>query len=905
MKVPISWLKDFVDITMPVAELAERLTLAGLEVGSIRYVGVDGADLVWEREKLVLGHILKVEQHPNADRLVLATVDIGAAEPETVVTGASNLFEFVGQGDISRLNLKSPFVLEGATVYDGHTSEPGAKMVLKGRQIRGIMNRHMLCSEKELGLSDEHEGIILAPDEPAAPGTPLVDLWGDVVLDIDITPNLSRCASIMGVAREVAALTGQQLRYPELYEFPAKPPVSRPAQPVRMPKTGELTLGRAETLALPPLSNVLTIETTEPELNPRFVAILIEGIEIKPSPYWMQRRLRLAGMRPINNIVDVSNYVMLEVGQPNHAFDWDVLRRRAEEYNSAKSGGTEGGVKIITRLAQPGETVLTLDGKTHPMPEYSILVTDPKSNLSIGGVMGGQESEVSDASQNILLEAAAWNFINIRRTSQALNIHSEAGYRFSRGVHPALALVGALRAAKLMVELAGGAISRDVLDYYPNPPEPVTIELPQAEVTRLLGIELELAEIKRILEALEFQVEEIQPSSTPSSLIPQPSSLRVTVPDHRLDISAEPATGQADLVEEIARIYGYDRLPVSEMNDELPPQRNNVALEREEQVRDLLVQTGLQEIITYRLTTPQAEGRLLGREYVAQANYVTLANPTTPERVVMRHSLLNSVLEIAAQNSRYRDRVQLFEVGHIYLPPPDSPPLEGEGRGGVNEAAILPLEPRRLALVMSGPREEGSWLPADANPVDFFDLKGVIEALLAGLHLANATFEPARHHAFHPGRVATLAVNGHPVGLFGQLHPLVVAAYEFKIEAEWPVVAADLDLDLLLEQVPELHVVRGVPRFPPVQQDIAVVVAEEIPAERVQSLILETGRPLLAGVRLFDVYRGEQIGPGKKSLAYSLTFQSEKATLTDQVVARQQQNIVKRLERELGAELRS
>ncbi len=903
MKVPISWLKDFVDITMPVAELAERLTLAGLEVGSIRYVGVEGADLVWEREKLVLGHILKVEQHPNADRLVLATVDIGAAEPETVVTGASNLFKFVGQGDISHLNLKSPFVLEGATVYDGHASEPGAKMVLKGRQIRGIMNRHMLCSEKELGLSDEHEGIILAPDEPAAPGTPLVDLWGDVVLDIDITPNLSRCASILGVAREVAALTGQQLRYPELYQFPIRPPVSRPAQPVRMPKAGELTLGRAETLALPPLSDVLTIETTEPELNPRFVAILIEGIAIKPSPYWMQRRLRLAGMRPINNIVDVSNYVMLEVGQPNHAFDWDVLRRRAEEYNSAKSGGTEGGVKIITRLAQPGETVLTLDGKTHPMPEYSILVTDPKSNLSIGGIMGGQESEVSDDSQNILLEAAAWNFINIRRTSQALNIHSEAGYRFSRGVHPALALVGALRAAKLMAELARGAISRDVLDYYPNPPEPVTIELSQAEVTRLLGIELELAEIKRILDSLEFKVEEVQPSS-----------LRVTVPDHRLDISAEPATGQADLVEEIARIYGYDRLPVSEMNDELPPQRNNVALEREEQVRDLLVQTGLQEIITYRLTTPQAEARLLGRDYAGQAGYVTLANPTTPERVVMRHSLLNSVLEIAAQNSRYRDRVQLFEVGQIYLPPPDSPPLqghplnspplEGGGRGGVKEAAILPLEPRRLAMVMSGPREEISWLPADANPVDFFDLKGVIEALLAGLHLANAAFEPAQHHAFHPGRVATLVVNGQPVGLFGQLHPLVVAAYEFQIEAEWPVVAADLDLDLLLEQVPELHVVRGVPRFPPVQQDIAVVVAEHIPAERVQSLILETGRPLLTGVRLFDVYRGQQIGAGKKSLAYSLTFQSDKATLTDQVVARQQQNIVKRLERELGAELR-
>ncbi len=858
MKVPITWLKDYVDITMPIEELAERLTLAGLEVGSIQYVGLAGANLVWEREKLVIGHILRVEQHPNADRLVLATVDIGAAEPETVVTGAPNLFEFVGNGDISHLRLKSPFVMEGATVYDGHADEPGAKMKLKGRKIRGIMNRHMLCSEKELGLSDEHEGIILAPDEPAAPGTPLVDVWGDAVLDIDLTPNLSRCASIIGVAREVAALTGQRVRYPD---------TTLPA-PSAKEMYGD---------------DWLVLETTEPELNPRFVAVLIEGIEIKPSPYWMQRRLRLAGMRPISNIVDVSNYVMLEVGQPNHAFDWDVLRRRAEEYNSSPEGG-RGPVKIITRLAEPGETVLTLDGKTHHVPEYSILVTDPKGNLSIGGVMGGEESEVGDTSQNILLEAAAWNFINIRRTSQALNIYSEAGYRFSRGVHPAQAMVGALRGAKLMAELAGGTIAAKVMDYYPNPAEVITIDLPQAEMTRLLGIELELAEIKRILEGLEFQVDDIQPSA-----------LRVTVPDHRLDISAEPTTGCADLVEEIARIYGYDRVPVTEMEDELPPQRNNPALDREERTRNLLVQLGLQEIITYRLTTPEAEARLLGREYVAQANYVTLANPTTPERVTMRHSLLNSVLEIAAENSKNIDRVQLFEVGHIYLPQ----------EGGQGEEAILPIEKSRLAIVMTGPREELSWRPADTNPVDFFDLKGVLESLLAGLHVENVAVEAAQDRAFHPGRVAALKVNGDTVGLFGQLHPLVVEAYELQIDPDQPVLAADFDLDLLLAQVPDGHVVSTIPRFPPVQQDIAVIVDEAVPAENVQALITQTGQPLLTRVRLFDVYRGEQIGPGKKSLAYNLTFQSENSTLTDKAVARQQQNIVKRLEHEFGAKLRS
>jgi phenylalanyl-tRNA synthetase beta chain len=852
MRVPISWLKEFVDIALPIEELAERLTLAGLEVAAIDYIGVTGADLEWEREKLVLGQLLKVEQHPNADRLVLATVDIGRAEPETVVTGAPNLFEFAGKGDISRLGLKSPFVMEGATVYDGHAKEPGQKMKLKGREIRGIMNRHMLCSEKELGLSEEHEGIILTAHETAAPGTPIVDIWGDVVLEIDLTPNMIRAASILGVAREVAALTGQTLRYPDT------------------------------TLAMkgPSLEGRLVIETTEPELNPRFVAILINDIEIKPSPYWMQRRLRLAGMRPINNIVDISNYVMLEVGQPNHAFDWDVLRRRASEY-----AGPDQPVKIITRLAEPGEEIVTLDGKIHKLPAFSILVTDPKDSLSIGGIMGGAESEVNEHSRNILLEAAAWNFINIRRTSQALNIHSEAAYRFSRGVHPSQAMLGALRGAKFMAELAGGTVA-GTLDYYPKPVETVTIDLPQAEVTRLLGLELSLVDIKQILESLEFKVEEIQASAP---------SLRVTAPDHRLDISSEPTTGRADLVEEIARIYGYDRIPVTEIEDELPPQRNNLSLEREELTRDLLVRVALQEVITYRLTTPEAEARILGEAYVKKAEYVTLANPSTLERTSMRHSVLNSVLEIVSENTKHRERVQVFEIGHIYLPNAD-----GEG-----EAAILPAEQRRLVIVMTGPREETGWLDGDPMPVDFFDLKGVVEALLDGLHVGEATFTPVKHQTYHPGRAAELQVNGQRVGLMGQLHPQVVAAYDMNIDEGQPVLAADFDLDMLLAQIPEGYAVRSVSRFPPVQQDIAVVVDESVPAAQVEALIKQTGAPLLTDIRLFDVFRGEQIGAGKKSLAFSLTFQSEERTLTDNVVARQQKNIVNRLERELGAKLRS
>jgi len=871
MKVPLSWLKEFVDITLPIPELAERLTLAGLEVGKIHFIGVEGADLVWERDKLLLGHILKVEQHPNADKLVLATVDIGAAEPETVVTGAPNLQPFVGQGDISHLGLKSPFVLEGATVYDGHADTPGAKMKLKGRTIRGIMNRHMLCSEKELGLSDDHEGIILTADEAAAPGTPLVDIWGDVVLEVDLTPNLVRCASVLGVAREVAAMTGQKVRYPQIYQADA---------------------GQNGVLSRPPLSEKLVLETTEPELNPRFVAILVEGIKLGASPYWLQRRLRLAGMRPINNIVDISNYVMLEMGQPNHAFDWDVLQQRAADYTSLPLGGTEGGqnpVKIITRLAEPQEKVLTLDGKTHAMPDFAMLVTDPKGNLSIGGIMGGGESEVSETSQNILLEAAAWNFINIRRTSQALNIHSEAGYRFSRGIHPAQAMFGALRGAQLLVELTGGQINDDPLDYYPNPAAPVVVDLPRSEVSRMLGVELSLREIKHMLELLEFQVELVTGETK------KPHTLRVTAPDHRLDISADPAIGRADLIEEIARVYGYDRIPVSEIADELPPQRNNFALDREEKTRDLLVQLGLQEVITYRLTTPEAEQRVL-QGYAAEGAYVTLANPSTPERRVMRHSLLNSVLEVVAENSKYQAHISMFEVGHIYLPLPSKNIDGAEGD--------LPQEQRRLAIVMTGPRAVGSWQSTDHEAMDFFDLKGIVEALLDGLHGAEAIFIPTESAVYYPGRVAELVVNGQNIGLLGQLHPLLVEAYNFQVADNQPVLAADFDLDLLLNQLPDGHITQPVSRFPAVQQDIALVLDETVSADRVLTLINQSGKPLLLAADLFDVFRGEQLGAGKKSLAYRLTYQATDRTLNDKEVSKQQEKIIQRLEREVGAKLR-
>ncbi len=461
MRVPLRWLRDFVDVELPAEDLARVLTFAGLEVEAIDYVGLPlPADpdrieakvsgLAWDPEKIVVGDLLEVLPHPDADKLVLARVDDGTGD-HTIVTGAPNLYPFKGRGALET-PFKVAYAREGAMLYDGYASELKVKK-LKRSKIRGVESYAMACSEKELGISDEHEGVILLDAgtqaaDAAAAGTPLADVLGDVVLDIAITPNMARIASIHGVAREVAALTGAKLR--------------NPSQDVEA--------------SGPPVAEKIKIEIRESALNPRFTATLIEGLEIKPSPYWLQHRLRLAGMRPISNIVDVTNYVMLEVGQPLHAFDYDVLVERAR----ASGAGTP---TLITRLPEPGERLETLDGAERELDDFTVLVCDTAGVLSLGGIMGGAESEVSDDTTNVLLEAAAWNFINVRRSVQAQQLAtSEAGYRFSRGVHPAMASRGNLRAIELMRQLGGGTVCSGLVDAYPAPPEPVSS--PHAAVTQ-------------------------------------------------------------------------------------------------------------------------------------------------------------------------------------------------------------------------------------------------------------------------------------------------------------------------------------------------------------------------------------------------------------------------------------
>ncbi len=844
MLVPLSWLRDYVDIDLPVVEAAELLTNAGLEVKQIQLLGLPGADLEWDRERILLAQLLRVEQHPDADRLVLATVDHGAEEPKTVVTGAPNLFQYIGQGDLSDLGLYSPLALEGAVLYDGHKEER-KKATLKGRPLRGIYNDAMLCSEKELGISDEHEGIILMRKNAWSPtyeaGVPVQDVLGDAVLEIDIIPNIARCASMVGVAREYAALTAQELREPD-YEVVMEGPASD---------------GR------------LVLSTDEPDLNPRFVALIIEGVKQDPSPYWMQYRLRLAGQRSINVVVDISNYVMLEMGQPNHTFDYDFLRGRADQVDP------DGPIHIRTRLAEPGERLTTLDGVEHKLPDYTILVTDQVGALSLGGIKGGEDSEIRPSTTNVLLEAAAWDYINIRRSATELGINSDASFRFSRGVHPSQSVLGARRAAEMMRRLAGGSVMQGIIDYYPNPPQEVRVELSPEYARRLSGLDLEAAEIAELLERLKFRVE------------PYGDHLLVAVPDHRLDIE-----GPHDLVEEICRMVGYDKIPSTVIADELPPQRGNRDLELEERVRDLLVQSGLQEVIAYRLTAAEREAQLIpagGSVGPDDRPYVTLTNPISAERAVMRHSVLSSVLEIVAQNSRFQERIAVFEIGKVFLESEDGP---------------LPDEPMRLAVVLTGVRMPSHWQSDQQQAtLEFFDLKGILETLFEALDL-KVTFEPASQPTFRPGYTARIFVGDKPVGTMGVVHPRVVEQYHIRAGREQAVLAADIDLQTLLAHVSAVPVFVPVSSYPAVREDLAMVVDRSLTEAEVAAALRQAGGTLLREAKLFDVYEGTQIPVGKKSLAYHLTFQAPDKTLTDSDVSKQRTRILKQLERTLGAQLR-
>ena len=845
MLVPLNWLRDYVPLPADPAALVERLTIAGLEAAGVQVFGLPvpaglrvktaDAGLVWERDKVVVGKVLEITKHPDADKLKLVKLDYGAADPKTVVTGAPNIAP--GQS-----GMKVVLGLRSTRYFTTDKDGKKATVTLEPKALRGIVNDAMCLSNFELGISDEHEGIIILDDSDPAPGTPLQDVLGEIVVELDVLPNMARCLSLLGIAREVAALTGAAVTEPK----PDCPTVPTSA------------------------AFMVKVEIADSKLCGRYTATIIRNVAVGPSPRWMQSRLHSAGMRPINNVVDITNYVMLEYGQPLHAFDYDVLVRRA-----GLRQGTGQVPTITVRPATKGEKLKTLDGQERELSPENLVIADTAGAIALAGVMGGLETEVTATTRTILLESASFDFVSVRRTARQFNLFSEASTRFSKGVHPEVVLPAALRAARLFHDHAGGEVLAGMVDNYPTPMPPQVIDLDAPEIRRLLGFDIPAAEVERVLKALQFQIEA------------DGDGWVVTTPPTRLDIQA----GAADLIEELARVYGYDKLPETLLAQALPEQRGNRSLELEEEVRDLLADQGLQEVITYSLSSAETEGKLLPVRRASEGEgFVALLNPISPERSILRTELMPGVLEVAARNLQIAEGVALFELGPVYVRNPQH---------------SLPDEPRALCVVLCGRRTPAAWDdPQGVKPpqYDFFDLKGVIESLAADLHLPAIAFHsfPNAIH-LHPGRAAVLQVNGKSVGSFGELHPKVAANFGL---GERAVQVAELDLEVILAAGPERFAYRPVPKSPPAKRDIAVIVPENTPAEAVLAELRTAGGELLAGVELFDVYTGESIPAGTKSLAFALVYQAADRTLGEKEIEKAHQKIEGRLRHVLKAKIR-
>lgn len=818
MKVPVRWLKELVPTDLSAAEIGHRLTMAGLEAESITEIGAS-----WD--KVYVGVVERVEPHPNADRLVLATVHAGEHRL-TVVTGAPNIAE--GQ--------KVALALAGARLIDPYAEELKL-FTLKPSTIRGVRSEGMVCSEKELGISAEHEGImVLDPDAPV--GVPLKEYLGDQVLEFEITPNLVHAFSMVGIARELAALTALPVHYPALADLEA----------------GHDSQG------------LVTVDA--PDLCPRYVGVVIENVRVEPSPGWMQRRLNAAGIRPINNLVDVTNYVMVEWGQPLHAFDRTFLR--------------EG--RIVVRRARPGERIETLDHVDRELDPDTLVIADAERAVAIAGVMGGVDSEVRDDTTTILLESATFDMLSIRKTRRAQRLRTEASSRFERGLDPNLAWTAVQRAVALIQELIPEARVTAVADVYSSPRRPFSLAMPRSEIPRLLGVDYPDEVVLDVLSRLEFQPE--------LRTVDGVRSVVVQVPTYRSDVSIK-----ADLVEEVARIVGYHTLPEELPRGQTVPVEIDPMRRLEGAVQDTLAAAGLTQIITYPMvddTTLEAlmpGARSLPDRYGfyprPELDLVSAVNPLRPEWSMMRPSLLPTVLKNVAENLKFNPAVAVFETGRVYLP------------RGVDE---LPDERRTACLAFAGEQRRLD-LYHRPREVDYFDAKGAVEALLARLGAREVAFGPIRHPSLHPGRAAEVTSHGRAVGIVGELHPTV--ASQFGIPGDTRVAVAEVDLQALSEVGLEPIDYHPVSSFQPSEQDFAVVVDEDVPAADVEAAVRAGAGSLATDVRLFDVYRGPAIGPGKKSLAFRVTLSAPDRMLEERELERVRGRIEAQVARRVGGALRA
>ena len=780
MIVTYSWLKEFVDCDLTPDELGHRLTMAGLEVDALTKTG-DGLDNV------IVARLLSVDPHPEADRLTVCRVATGSEELQ-VVCGARN----------HKAGDRVALAQVGAVL-------PGDFKIKKSK-IRNLESCGMLCSEKELGLADTSEGIMILPGDLPL-GLPVFDALGlkDARFELGLTPNRPDCLSVAGVAREVSAMVEKPLVLP------------RP----QLRESGAAAAGETS----------VTIE--EPQHCPRYAARLIRGVTVGPSPDWLVRRLEAVGQRAINNVVDVTNYVLMELGHPLHAFDFRRLR----------------GGRIVVRCAAEGETFTTLDSQVRTLAANDLTICDAVGPVALAGIMGGENSEICAETTDILLESAYFNPVTVRRTSKRLGIHSESSHRFERGADIDMVPLALDRAAALIAEVAGGSIAPGVIDVYPQALAPRKIELSAERCAAILGLRIEPGEMARLLGNIGLKVEA------------RGAALAVTIPNFRPDLERE-----IDLIEEVARLAGYDQipttLPVSRILCQRPPQ----AQQQQRALRDALVAAGFAETINYSFIAPQAWDQIGLAMDDPRRVTVAVLNPLTEEQSVMRTSLVPSMLDTVARNLSHRSRdLRLFELRPVFLP---------------QAGADLPQEPLRLVVAMSGRRESEGWAHG-ADPVDFYDLKGAFDGVLQTLKIEGAGWLADGGEPYlHPGKSARLQLRGRVVGSLGEVHPRILANY--GIDA--PVYLLDLLVEPLFAGVRSRGAFRAPSRFPVVERDTALLLDDAVTAQQLFDLFARVRSAEAEEMLLFDVYRGKGVPDGKKSLALRVRYRSPDKTLTDDEV---------------------
>ncbi|MGA9286423.1 MAG: phenylalanine--tRNA ligase subunit beta [Solirubrobacteraceae bacterium] len=815
MKVPLDWLQEYCSPDLDTAAIEERLTMTGTKVETILHHGVPTV------ENFVVGRVLDAQPHPDADRLKVCKVDVGEAEPAGIVCGAPN-------------------VAAGQTVA---VALPGARMPdgtkIKAAKLRGVPSHGMILAADELQIDNDHAGIMvlddLVLDAELAPGTPLSDVLAisTDVLELEITPNRPDCLGVFGVARELHAATGAPLAHEPWAEDPEDTPHARAGQPL------------------------VDITVDCPDLCKRFTARAFEGVTIAPSPPWLKARLSAAGQRPINNVVDITNYVMLLTGQPLHAFDLDRI----------------AGARLTVRRAHDGERVATLDGHERTLDGEMVVIEDAEGPTSIAGIMGGSRSEVGPVTRKVLMEVANWSGPNIHRTSWALGLRSEASGRFEKGLAPEQCMHAQAVATRLMIELCGAELLPGTTDLAWAPEPPRTVRLRERKVEAILGMPVARDRQAEILRALDFHVIEVE------------DGLDVTVPAVRRN----DVTREADLIEEVARINGLAELPATLPARKGAYGRLSEAQRLRRRAADALVGRGLYETVGWTFTTPSLHDRLRLPPQDPRRSAPTLENPLSEEQSLLRTTLLGSLLDVAAHNSaRGTTDLRLFEMGSSFVLAGESG-ADGTGTGVREHAA--------LGVLLSGRTAPMTWGAPDPPKADVFAVKGVLEALGEALGVdveCKAELQPF----LHPGRAAAVLCEGEELGWLGELHPLV--AREWGIDGA---AVMELDLDALLAKADGRGEYRDVVSYPALRQDLAIVLPEEVPAAQVLETVRGAGRALLDEAGVFDVYSGPQVGAGKRSLALSLSFRAPDRTLTDEDVAPVRAAIVAALGK-LGGELR-